>query len=656
MIVCYRCDLTQSGRKTEVRFVCKEGASKAYLGDILEPQSCEYRMMVHTDKLCGVARMRTSEGTNPLPIVCNPVLDQEQMDEYNLYRDKVKTAKQEKKLRRKQDQSKLLKDLEPRERIRRVASGFGTMDGMMEVMGDKITEKMLEEVSKLLAVSLNPTGASQEALNQERDKVGSLLSADGMGRGASEQDDVSLDSVKDLIAKRNFLFEKVKNAKSTLGKYLKEMVEVERKLFHTQMKKGNYLLLKALEMEWRGLEATVSSIQMNIAKLESKAKSLSMTIMMMQNKLKEERRNVADENPMKVGEQVTEVQHDNSKSDKVVEGSTWPAIVSEQIETETRTPASNEKVVDKEQRSIANNGENVKISISKLYADDDLEEDLDKIHADKTISNLESLIRKQFSGAVGEGTKEVEIKLIAVKLPDGEEGDDWKLNTMVYNMMMGDIQGYEDMEQAKKDETNYGFSWRKDMLENLEQDLLKQSNNHVDIASSAIPNEASNTGNQGHESNDSEETRESESFHSKVKSVTENEDLVNREIRYMEEENHKAIKADLSQDYDVLADSLSQIFGVKNVKISKKGQEISKEPAKQLSAVMDYSINEDMYDDLEVFLFPDEEDAGGQTVFYLDGENDDIETALYLLGDDLEIESEPQAEHESIEKTRKDEL
>merc|ERR1712025_119613 len=111
-------------------------------------------------------------------------------------------------------------------------------------------------------------------------------------------------------------------------------------------------------MEWRGLEATIISIQMNIAKLESKAKSLSMTIMMMQNKLKEERRNVADENPMKVGEQVTEVQHDNSKSDKVVKGSTWPAIVSEQIETETRTPASNEKVVDEEQRSMANNGEN----------------------------------------------------------------------------------------------------------------------------------------------------------------------------------------------------------------------------------------------------------------------------------------------------------
>ena len=158
-----------------MRFVCKEGATKAYLGDILEPQSCEYRLMVHTDKLCGVARMRTPEGTNPLPIVCNPALNQDQMDEYNLYREKVKMAKQEKKLQRKQDQSFLLKDLEPRERIRRVASGFGTTDGMMEVMGDKIADKMLEEISNLLSVSLNIPLASQEALNQERDKSGSCF-------------------------------------------------------------------------------------------------------------------------------------------------------------------------------------------------------------------------------------------------------------------------------------------------------------------------------------------------------------------------------------------------------------------------------------------------------------------------------------------------
>ena len=103
------------------------------------------------------------------------------------------------------------------------------------------------------------------------------------------------------------------------------------------------------------------------------------------------------------------------------------------------------------------------------------------------------------------------------------------------------------------------------------------------------------------------------------------------------------MEANLSEHYDVLAKSLSQIFGVKNAKFRNKGQEISEEPAKQLSDGMDYSLHEDMYDNLEVFLYTDEEDAGGQTVSYLDGESDDIETALHLIGDDLEIESEAEA-------------
>merc|ERR1719430_2689242 len=119
------------------------------------------------------------------------------------------------------------------------------------------------------------------------------------------------------------------------------MVEVEAKVFSTQKKQGNSLLLKELEMEWRGLEMTISSIQMNIAKLESKAKSLSMT-MMMQNKLRERGTNSADENQSQVKDQ--ELQHDGQKSGQVVQDSTLPAQVNEQFKTTTTT--SNGKLVD----------------------------------------------------------------------------------------------------------------------------------------------------------------------------------------------------------------------------------------------------------------------------------------------------------------------
>merc|ERR1719470_562833 len=127
----------------------------AFMGDILEPQSCLYRVVVHTELLCGVKRMRTASGTHPLPIVCNPVLEQEQMDKYNLYREKVKEVKHQKKLQRRQEQSSHLQDLGSRERIKKVAAGFGTTDSMMEIMSDKMTEKILEEVGNMLATSLN---------------------------------------------------------------------------------------------------------------------------------------------------------------------------------------------------------------------------------------------------------------------------------------------------------------------------------------------------------------------------------------------------------------------------------------------------------------------------------------------------------------------
>ena len=86
-----------------MRFVCKEGASEVYVGDILEQQSCEYRVMVYTDRLCGVARMRTASATTPLPIVCHPVLDQVQMDRYELYKEKTILARQLKQRQRRKE-------------------------------------------------------------------------------------------------------------------------------------------------------------------------------------------------------------------------------------------------------------------------------------------------------------------------------------------------------------------------------------------------------------------------------------------------------------------------------------------------------------------------------------------------------------------------
>merc|ERR1719450_1687682 len=53
-----KCDLTGRPRQTELRFVCSEAAVQDYIGDIFEPQSCEYTIVIHTSRLCTVPWLR----------------------------------------------------------------------------------------------------------------------------------------------------------------------------------------------------------------------------------------------------------------------------------------------------------------------------------------------------------------------------------------------------------------------------------------------------------------------------------------------------------------------------------------------------------------------------------------------------------------------
>jgi hypothetical protein len=61
-----RCDLTGRPRKAELRFVCNEAALTEFIGDIFEPQSCEYTMVVFTNKICSVPHLRCDLNFNQI--------------------------------------------------------------------------------------------------------------------------------------------------------------------------------------------------------------------------------------------------------------------------------------------------------------------------------------------------------------------------------------------------------------------------------------------------------------------------------------------------------------------------------------------------------------------------------------------------------------
>ena len=70
--------------KFSTRFVCNEAATMEFVGDIFEPQSCEYTIVLHTARLCSVPWLRPVAESTPLPIECSPLLAREQFDKYQV--------------------------------------------------------------------------------------------------------------------------------------------------------------------------------------------------------------------------------------------------------------------------------------------------------------------------------------------------------------------------------------------------------------------------------------------------------------------------------------------------------------------------------------------------------------------------------------------
>jgi len=492
-----RCDINGQMRKTEVRFFCNEAATQEFIGGIIEHAVCEYTLLVHTSRLCGVARMRTAAGSTPdLPIVCHPVLDQDQMLKYNLFKERSKVARQLKKQQRMQDQSlKLVKQMGPRlprqRGVRRVATGIGAVDGMMEMMGNKMMEKIVNEVDTLLDASLSTIAG--DGINEDR-YVQSSTPEQSSAEDQEVKDDqdlvedqeVSLASLQDLVGKRNILWDRILEARKTLEQYKTELMATESRLFSMKQTEENVERIAGLEMKWRSLEVAVRSIHGNIAKIESQAKNITRRILMMKNKLKEGRlANVhpshhTDKNNLKDKVPENKVQVEDAKHESVTVVEVPSVTLRDQTETITDEYESVTEVTTlraaKKDASDEGVGGNIKISISKLSDnDDDSEESFDDDQAEKIVTKLEGMIKnKLIRHGLTKSGKPIEVKLITARLPEGGENeDDRQLNSMFYNMMTGDVDGYEDINQVRKDEENYGFAWKEEMLSEMEQKIEK---------------------------------------------------------------------------------------------------------------------------------------------------------------------------------------
>ena len=121
------------------------------------------------------------------------------------------------------------------------------------------------------------------------------------------------------------------------------------------------------------------------------------------------------------------------------------------------------------------NHQNVKVSVTNLSPGG---EPLDDEQTKKIVKKLEGTIRDKLSKlGLDTGGKPIEVKLITTQIPEGleegmgGEGEDMQVQGMFFNMMTGNIQGYEDINSQRKVENNYKFNWNEDMVDDMEKKI-----------------------------------------------------------------------------------------------------------------------------------------------------------------------------------------
>merc|ERR1719427_1707131 len=391
---------------------------------------------------------------------------------------------------------------------------------MMEVMGDKMMDKILKEVNTVLESTFVgfagvETNKDEVKETSESSKKSSEVNVNKVKKTINhvnevkKKDDrwdligsynekVSDVSLYDLGVKRNSLWDKIFEARKTLEQYRKELIACEQRLFLLKQSEENKMKIQGLELQWRSLEATLRSMNAYIAKLESQAKSVTRRILFLKNRLKvksskEIQSNVEDKkdviNTVTESKKSIEVEHE---PENLPEDDKWPTVL--EIESDTTSELNGHDTATEESASEVNRhellddnfveylGGNIKISINKVATAKNPGDEFDKAQSEKMVAKMEGMVKQKLAKHdLTKSGKVIKVKFITTRLPEGmEDAEDWQVQGMFYNMMTGNVEGYEDIESVRRDEENYGFSWSEEVLEEIERKIksLREDGNN----------------------------------------------------------------------------------------------------------------------------------------------------------------------------------
>lgn len=294
------CDLTSRPRQTELRFVCNEAATVEFIGDIFEPQSCEYTIVVHTARLCSVPWLRPEAESTPRPIQCNPLLPSDQFSKYQLYEEKKQMVA---KLAEKERKRKQAAVIAAQEGVDQKMVGSA---GLMDLMGSNMADRLVGEINTLLGSALagdKDTGIKVVDLREKDDNIGESPAVEveryraaKVAEEATKADKWDLihsvhktiedPELQELVNTRNNLWRKIHEAKKSVKKYTSQLHDTETFIKNEEETTQNNENLDSLEQQKRFIEKALVKAREDVAAQEELAKDVSHKIVAQQNKLR----------------------------------------------------------------------------------------------------------------------------------------------------------------------------------------------------------------------------------------------------------------------------------------------------------------------------------------------------------------------------------
>jgi len=294
------CDLTSRPRQTELRFVCNEAATVEFIGDIFEPQSCEYTIVVHTARLCSVPWLRPEAESTPRPIQCNPLLPSDQFSKYQLYEEKKQVVA---KLAEKERKRKQAAVIAAQEGVDQKMVGSA---GLMDLMGSNMADRLVGEINTLLGSALagdKNTGIKVVDLREKDDNIGESPAVEveryraaKVAEEATKVDKWDLihsvhkpledPELQELVNTRNNLWRKIHEAKKSVKKYTSQLHDTETFIKNEEETTQNNENLDSLEQQKKFIEKALVKAREDVAAQEELAKDVSHKIVAQQNKLR----------------------------------------------------------------------------------------------------------------------------------------------------------------------------------------------------------------------------------------------------------------------------------------------------------------------------------------------------------------------------------